>query len=155
MNSERTSSIIGKAEAFVRRPAGAAGRILWGVLAASLLLLGWMRGTPVAVSAAAPGDAVAVADAIERLPVVGSVLLTGAHPDDENNALLAYLARGLHLRTAYLSATRGDGGQNLLGNEQSEALGILRTEELMAARRVDGAEQFFPQASGFGFSQSK
>ncbi|HWP83956.1 MAG TPA: PIG-L family deacetylase, partial [Terriglobia bacterium] len=95
----------------------------------------------------------ALADAIERLPVVGSVLLTGAHPDDENNALLTYLARGLHLRTAYLSATRGDGGQNLLGNEQYEALGILRTEELMAARRIDGAEQYFANAYDFGFSK--
>ncbi|MBI1955793.1 MAG: PIG-L family deacetylase [Acidobacteria bacterium] len=99
-------------------------------------------------------DAAAVAEAIEKLPVVGSVLLTGAHPDDENNALLAYLARGLHLRTAYLSETRGDGGQNLLGNEQYEALGMLRTEELLAARRLDGAEQYFGQAYDFGFSKS-
>ena len=119
----------------------------------SLLALWWSHGAPAPVSAAEPKDAAAVADAIERLPVVGSVLLTGAHPDDENNALLAYLARGLHLRTAYLSATRGDGGQNLLGNEQYEALGILRTEELMAARRLDGAEQFFAQAYDFGFSK--
>ena len=99
-------------------------------------------------------DAAAVAEVIEKLPVVGSVLLTGAHPDDENNALLAYLARGLHLRTAYLSETRGDGGQNLLGNEQYEALGMLRTEELLAARRLDGAEQYFGQAYDFGFSKS-
>ena len=95
-----------------------------------------------------------MAEAIERLPVVGTVILTGAHPDDENNALLAYLARGLHLRTAYLSATRGDGGQNLLGAEQYEALGILRTEELLSARRRDGAEQYFAQAYDFGFSKS-
>ncbi|MBI3895603.1 MAG: PIG-L family deacetylase [Acidobacteria bacterium] len=99
-------------------------------------------------------DATAIAEAIERLPVVGSVLLTGAHPDDENNALLAYLARGLHLRTAYLSETRGDGGQNLIGNEQYEALGMLRTEELLAARRLDGADQYFGQAYDFGFSKS-
>ncbi|MBI4465259.1 MAG: PIG-L family deacetylase, partial [Acidobacteria bacterium] len=73
---------------------------------------------------------------------------------DENSQLLPYLARGLHLRTAYLSATRGDGGQNLIGNEQYEALGILRTEELLAARRLDGAEQYFAQAYDFGFSKS-
>ncbi|MBI4458943.1 MAG: PIG-L family deacetylase, partial [Acidobacteria bacterium] len=99
-------------------------------------------------------EATELAEAIKKLPVVGSVLLTGAHPDDENNALLAYLARGLHLRTAYLSATRGDGGQNVIGDEQYEALGILRTEELLAARRVDGAEQYFAQAYDFGFSKS-
>lgn len=112
------------------------------------------RIAPLAPVAAAPAtDAIAVAEAIERLPVVGTVLLTGAHPDDENNALLAYLARGLHLRTAYLSATRGDGGQNLLGTEQYEALGILRTEELLAARNRDGAVQYFAQAYDFGFSK--
>jgi LmbE family N-acetylglucosaminyl deacetylase len=108
----------------------------------------------VPVSAAPAADSIAVAEAIDRLPVVGTVLLTGAHPDDENNALLAYFARGLHLRTAYLSATRGDGGQNLLGTEQYEALGILRTEELLAARSRDGAAQYFAQAYDFGFSKS-
>jgi LmbE family N-acetylglucosaminyl deacetylase len=128
-------------------------RNVLGVAAALLLAAWWVRGTSASVAATGPSDAIAVADAIERLPVVGSVLLTGAHPDDENNALLTYLARGLHLRTAYLSATRGDGGQNLLGNEQYEGLGILRTEELMAARRIDGAEQFFAQAYDFGFSK--
>ncbi|MBI3934344.1 MAG: PIG-L family deacetylase [Acidobacteria bacterium] len=138
----------------IRNLTGAARRLGAGLLAGVLLALLWVRTPAAPVSAAAPNDIAAVADAIERLPVVGSVLLTGAHPDDENNALLAYLARGLHLRIAYLSATRGDGGQNLLGNEQYEALGILRTEELLAARRLDGAEQFFAQAYDFGFSKS-
>jgi LmbE family N-acetylglucosaminyl deacetylase len=82
------------------------------------------------------------------------VLHTAAHPDDENNALLAYLARGVLARTAYLSLTRGDGGQNRIGSELFEALGIIRTEELLAARRVDGAEQFFTRAYDFGFSKS-
>jgi LmbE family N-acetylglucosaminyl deacetylase len=132
---------------------GVAPRVGFVLSFALLVTLGWLRGTSTPVSAAEPMGATAVADAIERLPVAGSVLLTGAHPDDENNALLAYLARGLHLRTAYLSATRGDGGQNLLGNEQYEALGILRTEELMAARGLDGAEQFFANAYDFGFSK--
>ena len=91
-------------------------RSSYGALVALIISLWLMRATPTPVAAAQPSDVAAVANAIERLPVVGSVLLTGAHPDDENNALLAYLARGMHLRTAYLSATRGDGGQNLLGN---------------------------------------
>jgi LmbE family N-acetylglucosaminyl deacetylase len=95
-----------------------------------------------------------LAESIYRLPVYISVLHTGAHPDDENNALLAYLARGILARTAYLSLTRGDGGQNRIGPELSEALGVVRTEELLAARRVDGAEQFFTRAYDFGFSKS-
>src|SRR5919108_2670647 len=100
------------------------------------------------------GPAATLAESIYRLPVYLSVLHTAAHPDDENNALLAYLARGLFARTAYLSLTRGDGGQNRLGPELFEALGVIRTEELLAARRVDGAEQFFTRAYDFGFSKS-
>ncbi len=92
--------------------------------------------------------------ALERLDVVGSVLMIGAHPDDENTGLLAYLARGRHVRAAYLSATRGEGGQNLIGSEQGELLGLIRTQELLAARRIDGAEQFFTRAIDFGFSKS-
>jgi len=95
-----------------------------------------------------------LAEAIYRLPVYVSVLHTAAHPDDENNALLAYLARGVFARTAYLSFTRGDGGQNRLGPELFEALGVIRTEELLAARRLDGAEQYFTRAYDFGFSKS-
>ncbi len=91
---------------------------------------------------------------LERLRVLGSVLMIGAHPDDENTALLAWLARGRKLRTAYLSLTRGEGGQNLIGPEQGELLGVIRTEELLAARRVDGAEQYFTRAVDFGFSKS-
>lgn len=129
----------------------------WQLLLFALMISAgvvWQQKIVLPASAARASDSIAVAEAIERLPVVGTVLLTGAHPDDENNALLAYLARGLHLRTAYLSATRGDGGQNLLGTEQYEALGILRTEELLAARSRDGAEQYFAQAYDFGFSKS-
>jgi LmbE family N-acetylglucosaminyl deacetylase len=98
--------------------------------------------------------AATLAESIYRLPVSVSVLHTGAHPDDENNALLAYLGRGVFARTAYLSVTRGDGGQNRIGPEIFEALGVIRTEELLAARRVDGAEQFFTRAYDFGFSKS-
>src|ERR1700722_17510333 len=87
--------------------------------------------------------AMGLAQALKRLDVVGSVLHTGAHPDDENSALLAWLARGQGVRTAYLSATRGEGGVNLVGGELFEALGVIRTEELYGARRLDHAQQFF------------
>ncbi len=90
---------------------------------------------------------------LERLQTTASVLHTGAHPDDEDSALVAYHARGLNARTAYLSLTRGSGGQNIIGAEQSDALGIVRTEELLQARRLDGALQFFTRANDFGFSK--
>ncbi|HLF84234.1 MAG TPA: PIG-L family deacetylase, partial [Blastocatellia bacterium] len=99
--------------------------------------------------------AMALGQAIKRLGVVGSVLHTGAHPDDEDSGLLAYLARGRQVRTAYLSLTRGDGGQNVIGPELYEPLGVIRTEELLAARRLDGAQQFFTRAFDFGFSKSR
>src|SRR5581483_4645742 len=86
--------------------------------------------------------------------ITGSVLMIAAHPDDENTALLAYLARGRKVRTGYLSLTRGEGGQNLIGSEQGDALGIIRTQELLAARRIDGAEQFFSRAIDFGFTKT-
>src|ERR1700733_9112339 len=84
---------------------------------------------------------------------MGSVLYVAAHPDDENTLLLAYLARGRNYRTAYLSITRGDGGQNVLGPEFGEKLGVARTEELLAARRLDGGRQYFSRAMDFGFSK--
>src|SRR5438034_11770587 len=91
---------------------------------------------------------------LEKLNVLGSVLMIAAHPDDENTALLAYFARGRKARTAYLSATRGEGGQNLIGSEQGDLLGVIRTQELLAARRIDGAEQFFTRAVDFGFTKT-
>ena len=91
---------------------------------------------------------------LRKLGVVGSVLYVGAHPDDENTNLLAYLSNEALLRTAYLSLTRGDGGQNLIGAEQGAELGVIRTQELLAARRVDGAEQFFTRARDFGYSKN-
>src|SRR5580692_4309285 len=84
---------------------------------------------------------------------MGSVLYVAAHPDDENNELIAYLAHGRDYRTAYLSLTRGDGGQNVLGPDFAEKLGVARTQELLAARRVDGGRQFFSRAVDFGFSK--
>lgn len=95
-----------------------------------------------------------IAQGIASLSVKGSVLYMAAHPDDENTRLLAYLAKEAKVRTAYLSLTRGDGGQNLIGNEQAELLGQIRTQELLAARKVDGAEQFFSRANDFGFSKT-
>lgn len=92
--------------------------------------------------------------ALDRLNVLGSVLMIAAHPDDENTAVLAYFARGRKVRTGYLSLTRGEGGQNLIGSEQGDALGVIRTQELLAARRIDGAEQFFTRAIDFGFTKT-
>ena len=91
---------------------------------------------------------------LKKLNSVGSVLYVAAHPDDENTRLLGYLANEKKLRTGYLSLTRGDGGQNLIGKEQGEPLGLIRTQELLAARRVDGAEQFFTRANDFGYSKT-
>jgi LmbE family N-acetylglucosaminyl deacetylase len=100
-----------------------------------------------------PTDLGTIQQNLKKLDVLGSVLYVAAHPDDENTRLLAYLAQEKHYRTGYLSLTRGDGGQNLIGNEQSELLGLIRTQELLAARRIDGAEQFFTRANDFGFSK--
>jgi len=91
---------------------------------------------------------------LKKLNTVGSVLYIAAHPDDENTRLIAYLANEKCLRTGYLSLTRGDGGQNLIGPEQGVELGVIRTQELLAARRIDGGEQFFTRAYDFGFSKS-
>ena len=92
--------------------------------------------------------------AIRKLQVLGSVLYIAAHPDDENTRLITYLSKDRMLRTGYLSLTRGDGGQNLIGEEQGIELGLIRTQELLAARRVDGGEQFFTRAYDFGFSKN-
>ena len=91
---------------------------------------------------------------MQKLNVLGSVLYIVAHPDDENTRLIAWLANGRKVRTGNLSLTRGDGGQNLIGPELGDALGIIRTQELMEARRIDGGEQFFTRAVDFGFSKN-
>lgn len=92
--------------------------------------------------------------ALDKLNVLGSVLYIAAHPDDENTAFLAYCTSGKLFRTGYLALTRGDGGQNLIGSEQGEELSVIRTQELLAARRTDGAEQFFTRAIDFGYSKN-
>jgi len=91
---------------------------------------------------------------LKKLRVLGSVLYVAAHPDDENTAMIATLAEGRLMRTAYLSVTRGDGGQNLIGSELGPALGLVRTHELLAARRIDGGEQMFTRAIDFGYSKT-
>lgn len=92
--------------------------------------------------------------ALKKLGTLCSVMHIAAHPDDENTALLAYLANERLCRTAYLSLTRGEGGQNLIGSEKGALLGVIRTQELLAARRIDGAEQMFTRAIDFGFSKT-
>ncbi len=90
---------------------------------------------------------------IKGLQVLGSALYVAAHPDDENTRLISWLSKSKHIRTAYLSLTRGDGGQNLIGPEIAELLGVIRTQELLAARRLDGGHQFFTRANDFGYSK--
>jgi LmbE family N-acetylglucosaminyl deacetylase len=122
---------------------------------------GWAAGVVVAwaaggVFAQAPArpHAAEILLALKRLRVLASVLYVGAHPDDENTSLIAVLAKGRLADVAYLSMTRGDGGQNLIGPEIGAALGIIRSQELLAARRIDGGRQYFTRAIDFGFSKS-
>jgi LmbE family N-acetylglucosaminyl deacetylase len=100
-----------------------------------------------------PPSGLAILEQLRCFNELGSVLHIAAHPDDENTQLITYLARGLHVRTAYLSITRGDGGQNLLGPEFGDELGLIRTHELLSARRLDGGLQFFTRGIDFGFSK--
>ena len=92
--------------------------------------------------------------ALKKLNTLGTILYIAAHPDDENTAFLGYFNNAEHLRTGYLSLTRGDGGQNLIGDEQGDLLGVIRTQELLQARSIDGAEQFFTRAVDFGYSKT-
>lgn len=91
---------------------------------------------------------------IKRLQVTGKVLYMAAHPDDENQRIITWLGRGQGLETGYLALTRGDGGQNLIGNEKGPSLGMLRTQELLGARRIDAGKQFFTRAYDFGYSKT-
>src|SRR5436190_10442685 len=101
-----------------------------------------------------PMNAAEIQLALQKLNVLGRVLYIAAHPDDENTNLIALWANGSLYQTAYLSVTRGDGGQNLIGPELRERLGLIRTEELLAARKLDHAQQFFSRAVDFGFSKT-
>ncbi len=121
----------------------------------AFVLAGTLLAGPISRGCAAepmtPQDTLRALRAFREL---GSVLYVAAHPDDENTQLIAYLARGRGYRTAYLSLTRGDGGQNVIGPEIFEELGVIRTQELLAARRLDGGRQFFTRAIDFGFSKN-
>src|ERR687883_33127 len=100
------------------------------------------------------GGTVALDQELRMLGHYKRVLMIGAHPDDEDTELLTVLVRGMGAEAAYLSLNRGEGGQNLIGPELGEALGLLRTEELLAARQLDGARQYFTRAYDFGFSKT-
>jgi LmbE family N-acetylglucosaminyl deacetylase len=119
------------------------------LVAVSAVLAAAFQGGMPAVAPAA-----SIAQELRAFGVLGSVLHIAAHPDDENSQLITYLSRGRHYRVAYLSVTRGDGGQNVLGPEFGEELGVIRTQELLAARRIDGGRQFFTRAIDFGYSKS-
>lgn len=99
-------------------------------------------------------NSVAIYNQIQKLNFLGSVLYIAAHPDDENTRLISYLSNEQKARTGYLSLTRGDGGQNLIGTQLRELLGVIRTQELIEARKIDGGEQFFSRANDFGFSKN-
>ena len=129
-------------------------RVAIGMLAAALLLPAFPQGAPAQNGGSEYRGAAALGLQLRKLGVDKRVLMVGAHPDDEDTQLLARLALVEGADVAYLSLTRGEGGQNGIGPELGEALGLLRTEELLAARRLDGAEQFFTRAYDFGFSRS-
>ena len=129
------------------RPAIISLAFVWLVTLASLF-------SAVNVAAAQDRGASALGAAVRGLGVSTRVLIIGAHPDDEDTQVIAWLSRGRQVETAYLSLTRGDGGQNAIGNELGEALGVIRTEELLAARRIDGGKQFFTRAYDYGFSKN-
>ena len=125
--------------------ASASKRILIGMLS----MLAWTNSSE-ARGLTSSGE---ILHTLETMRTTGSVLYVAAHPDDENTRLITYLTRGRGYRTGYLSLTRGDGGQNLIGSELRESLGVIRTQELLAARRIDGGEQFFSRAVDFGYSK--
>src|ERR1051325_2962331 len=120
-------------------------------LSVALLLASFV---PVAAQQRPFSGAAEIEQSLHKLNELGTVLMIAAHPDDERTSVLAYFARGRYMRTAYLSLTRGEGGQNLIGSEQGAQLGIIRTQELLDARQLDGAEQFFTRAIDFGFSKT-
>ena len=129
-------------------------RLIALILALQLVTVAISGDPPPAAPAPEDRGVSGLALVLRRLQTIGSVLHTGAHPDDESTELLAYLARGQGARVAYLSLNRGEGGQNGIGPELWEGLGVIRTEELLAARRLDGAEQYFTRAFDFGFTRS-
>ena len=133
---------------------GVAERIFAFLVAFGLVATGMTYASAAEPPSTAANSAAAIRQDLRNFRETGSVLYVAAHPDDENTQLITYLARGRNYRTAYLSLTRGDGGQNVLGPEFGEKLGVARTQELLAARRLDGGQQFFTRAIDFGFSKN-
>lgn len=135
------------------------GKTLNRCAAFILLLIFMASGLPLAssgqVRAKYDMGAIGLGQMLKRLQTVGSAMHTGAHPDDEDSGLLAYLARGENARTSYLALNRGEGGQNVIGSELFETLGVIRTEELLQARRLDGGQQFFTRTMDYGFSKKR
>jgi LmbE family N-acetylglucosaminyl deacetylase len=127
--------------------------LIWAIFACSLLASSPVPA-PAQVRPVNDYGAIGLEQQLRRLNTTASVMMIGAHPDDEDSALLAYLSRHDHARTWYLSLTRGDGGQNIIGPELFESLGVIRTEELLQARRLDGARQLFARAFDYGFSKA-
>ncbi len=124
-------------------------------LVAAACLVSTIGAAPLAAQpSSVDRGAAALGSTLAGIGTTGRVLTIAAHPDDEDTQFIALLTRGRHVETAYLSLTRGDGGQNLIGNELGEALGVIRTQELMAARRIDGGRQYFTRAYDFGFSKN-
>lgn len=119
---------------------------------ANLLIISYLQAQP--LQPHRDMNAAEIQLALKKMNFLGSVLYVAAHPDDENTRMISYLSKHRLFRTAYLSFTRGDGGQNLIGSEIGEKLGLIRTQELLAARRTDGAEQYFSRANDFGFSKN-
>jgi LmbE family N-acetylglucosaminyl deacetylase len=119
----------------------------------SLFLLSFI-GNTIQAQQYRPMPSSVIFQKLQQLNVLGTVMYVAAHPDDENTRLLSYLVHHDHVRTIYLSLTRGDGGQNILGNEQGSVLGLIRTHELMEARKIDGAEQLFTHVIDFGYTKS-
>src|SRR5258708_17664458 len=132
-------------------------RIVFVAAITTLLVLSNGAGLPAQLRVAPVGerpDSIALELLLRKLASTGTFMQTDAHPDDEDNGLLAMLGHGRGMRTTLVTATRGDGGQNELGPEIGQALGVLRTEELLAVHRFDGAEQYFTRAIDFGVSFS-
>src|SRR5438552_4457454 len=133
----------------MRRMFGVRGVPLWATFGVAML-----AGFADVGHAAEPPAGAAILQQLRGFATMGRVLYVAAHPDDENTQVITYFARGRGYRTAYLSLTRGDGGQNLLGPQLGEALGVARTQELLAARRLDGGRQYFTRAKDFGYSKN-
>src|SRR3984893_15737832 len=128
--------------------------LFWSVPFWTALSLVILAGSSDVSHAAESPTGAEILQQLRSFATTGSVLYVAAHPDDENTQAITYLARGRGYRTAYLSLTRGDGGQNLLGPQLGELLGVARTQELLAARRLDGGRQYFTRAQDLGYSKN-